>query len=77
MELPQRKMVDLGKIIGRVVSANFVVNLGAKGFRPDLISECITSLKHEVLASVSSLTFQESTGLITDYNEDSSWLQFS
>lgn len=77
MDLPQRKMVDLGKIIGRVVSANFVVNLGSKGFRPDLIAECITSLKHEVVASVSSLTFQESTLLVTDYKEDSSWLEFS
>lgn len=76
-DLPQRKMVDLGRIIGRVVSANFVVNLGSKGFRPDLVAECITSLKHEVVASVSSLTFQESTTLITDYKEDSSWLQFS
>ncbi|NIJ44800.1 alkylation response protein AidB-like acyl-CoA dehydrogenase [Wenyingzhuangia heitensis] len=74
MELPQRKMVDLGKIIGRVVSANFVVDLGIKGFRSDLVSECITSLKHEVTACVSSLTFQESTALITDYKEDSTWL---
>lgn len=74
MDLPQRKMVDLGKIIGRVVSANFVVDLGIKGFRSDLVSECITALKHEVTASVSSLTFQDSTTLITDYKQDSTWL---
>ncbi|ANW95653.1 acyl-CoA dehydrogenase [Wenyingzhuangia fucanilytica] len=74
MELPQRKMVDLGKIIGRVVSANFVIDLGIKGFRADLVSECITSLKHEVTACVSSLTFQENTNLITDYKQDSTWL---
>lgn len=73
-DLPQRKMVDLGKIIGRVVSANFVVDLGSKGFRSDLVSECLTSLRHEVTAYVSSLTFQESTTLITDYKQDSSWL---
>ncbi|WP_010136780.1 acyl-CoA dehydrogenase family protein [Ochrovirga pacifica] len=77
MDLPQRKMVDLGKIIGRVVSANFVIDLGFKGFRSDLVSECITSLKHEITASVSSLTFQESTTLITDYRQGSSWLEFS
>ena len=74
MELPQRKMVDLGRIIGRLVSANFVVDLGIKGFRSDLVSECITSLKHEVTACVSSLTFQENINLITDYKEDSTWL---
>ena len=74
MELPQRKMVDLGKILGRVVSANFVIDMGTKGFRADLVHECITSLKHEVTACVSSLTFQDSTNLITDYKEDSTWL---
>ncbi|MGY5353214.1 acyl-CoA dehydrogenase family protein [Wenyingzhuangia sp. IMCC45533] len=74
MELPQRKMVDLGKIIGRVVSANFVIDLGAKGFRNDLVSESINSLKHEVTAFVSSLTFQPNTQLITDYKSDSAWL---
>ena len=76
MELPQRKMVDLGKIIGRVVSANFVLNLGDKGFSSNLVNECITSLKHEATAYASSLTFQESTSLITDYQQDSSWLKF-
>ncbi len=74
MELPQRKMVDLGKIIGRVVSANFVIDLGDKGFRSDLVSESIVSLKHEVTAFVSSLTFQPNTQLVTEYKEDSSWL---
>ena len=77
-ELPQRKMVDLGKIIGRIVSANFVIDLEAKGFRNDLVSECITSLKHEITAFVSSLTFQESTLLVTSYEDqgNSSWLKF-
>ncbi len=73
-ELPQRKMVDLGKVIGRIVSANFVIDLGVKGFRQDLVNSCLTSLKHEVTASISSLTFQDSTDLITDYKQDSTWL---
>ena len=33
----QRKFIDLGKIIARVVCANHVVELGIKGFRSDLI----------------------------------------
>lgn len=76
MEMPQRKLVDLGKIIGRVVSTNFVIDLSIKGFRNDLTEASVNLLKHEVTALVSSLTFQTNTDLITEYKENSNWLQF-
>src|SRR5690606_780071 len=34
--LPQRKLVDLGKILGRIISAGYVLQLTGKGFRSDL-----------------------------------------
>ncbi|MBI9065752.1 MAG: acyl-CoA/acyl-ACP dehydrogenase [Salinivirgaceae bacterium] len=77
VKMPQRKNVDLGKIISRVISANHVVNLGDKGFRSDLINDCMESIKHEVLTLVSSFKFQTNVSPIEDYKGNSSWLAFS
>ncbi|MDA3893672.1 MAG: acyl-CoA/acyl-ACP dehydrogenase [Salinivirgaceae bacterium] len=75
--LPQRKMVDLGKIISKVISANHVFLLGAKGFRPDLISSSLEMLKHEVTMLVSSFNFDSKATPIEDYSDGGSWLAFS
>ena len=77
MKMPQRKIVDLGKIISRVISANHVVELGSKGFRPDLIRDSIDSLKHEVTMLVSSYKFKTIVSPIENYEENSSWLALS
>jgi hypothetical protein len=77
LNLPQRKIVDLGKIISRVVSANLVFDLGGKGFRPDLISSSLETLKHDISMLVSSFAFETKVAPIEDYKEGSSWLAFS
>lgn len=75
-KLSQRKMVDLGKIISKVVSANYVVKMGISGFRPDLIQDCIVTVKQEVAMLVSSFHFKTNVSPVEQYNEDSSWLSF-
>ncbi len=75
-KLPQRKIVDLGKIISRVVSANHVANMGTKGFRSDLIKDSLENIKHEVSSLVSSFNFKTNISPIEDYNEKSSWMSF-
>lgn len=77
LKISQRKMVDLGKIISRVVSANHVVLLGEKGFRNDLISNSLETIKHDISMLVSSFKFQTQVVPIEDYHEKSSWLAFS
>jgi len=77
IKIPQRKMVDLGKIISKVVSANYVADMGAKGFRPDLVRDCLETIKHEISMLVSSFKFQTNVSPITDYSDDSTWLAFS
>jgi len=76
LKMPQRKSVDLGKIISRVISANQVVDLGAKGFRMDLINDSIESIKQEVSMLVSSYKFQIKTSPLVDYKQNSNWLAF-
>jgi len=74
--MPQRKIVDLGKIISKVVSADYVVALGAKGFRADLIRDSLETIKHEISMLVSSFKFQTKVSPIEEYQDNSSWLSF-
>lgn len=76
INIPQRKLVDLGKIISRVVSANHVTELGAKGFRSDLISNSLEIIKHEISTLVSSYKFQTKVSPIEEYKDSSSWLAY-
>src|SRR3546814_356817 len=73
--IPQRKLVDLGKILARVISAGYVKTLCDRGFRQDLVDNCLRTVEQEVASLVSSFKFPNPTQVIYDYAEDSSWMQ--
>lgn len=75
-QLPQRKMVELGQVIGRIVSHEMVINLGERGFRSDLIDNGLNMLKQEIVSLMSNFKFRNETNLIEDYQDNSSWLSF-
>ncbi len=75
-QLPQRKMVELGQILGRIVSFEMVINLGEKGFRYDLIENGLSVLKHEVSALLNGFHNSETPMVIENYEENSSWLNY-
>ena len=72
-ELPQRKMVELGQALSRIISMEMVIDLGEKGFRSDLIENSLTSLKKEISALVGHFHFPGQVRLIEDYQVNSSW----
>ena len=74
--LPQRKMVELGQVIGRIVSFEMVINLGETGFRNDLIENGLNMLKQEIVSLMSSFNFRNETKLVEDYQDNSLWLNF-
>jgi len=74
--LPQRKMVELGQVLGRIVSFEMVVNLGEKGFRTDLINNGLTMLNQEIATLMNSFKHHNQTVVVEDYSENSSWLNF-
>ena len=76
-QLPQRKMVELGQVIGRVISMDMVHKLADEGFREDLIEGGINMLHQEINQMMSSFRLNTSTLIIEDYRENSSWLKFS
>ncbi|MGM0589633.1 MAG: acyl-CoA dehydrogenase family protein [Bacteroidota bacterium] len=47
-QMAQRKLVDLGKAISRVISLNFTIELGQKGFNSRLIENTIQYLKSDI-----------------------------
>jgi len=74
-QMPQRKQVDLGKAISRIISMQFVVNLGHNGFNNKLISNTVSTLTTEINGIICSFRESEFTDVVEDYHIDSSWLE--
>jgi hypothetical protein len=75
-QLPQRKLVELGKVLSRIVSMEMVIDLGLKGFNPELIANSITMMKQELNNLMSSYSFSNTTLVLADYRDDSHWGNF-
>jgi alkylation response protein AidB-like acyl-CoA dehydrogenase len=74
--LSQRKMIDLGKVFSRIIASNFVLEMGEKGFRNDLVTNCINIIRVEVSTLISSFHTENLVIPIGDYNEKSWWYDF-
>jgi len=74
--ITQRKMVDLGKIISRVICTGYVLDMLDKGFRKDLIENCINSIKMDIAHLASNLSLDNRTEVVYDYAENSNWLGY-
>jgi alkylation response protein AidB-like acyl-CoA dehydrogenase len=76
LDLPQRKMVELGQILGRIVSHEMVINLGEKGYRSDLIANGLVFLKQEITTLLQNFSFSNHVKVVEDYQEESNWMNF-
>ena len=74
--LPQRKLVDLGRVLGRVVTMEMVIELGDRGFRSDLISNCLQSFQEKVERLIASYGRSQTPSVIEDYVDGSAWLDY-
>ncbi len=74
--LKQRKLVDLGKIFSRVISLNFVLEMEEKGFRKDLVANCVEVIKGDVANLVNSFQNKNTVVQVADYQENSDWYNF-
>lgn len=75
-KMAQRKMVQLGKALGRLVSFEMTLKLGESGFNGDMISNSLKVVRAEIHSLITSFSMNEQPAVIDDYREDSSWLQF-
>ncbi len=74
---PQRKVVDLGRVIARIIVSGQVIELGDKGFRPDLINDCLKNISHEITSLMCSYAGHSEISPIEDYQSESAWLDFA
>ncbi len=76
LQIPQRKLVEMGKIIGRVISMNQVLDLGDKGYKKELIDGSVNYLQQEIGKLMSAFNFKGNNTVVDGYEENSSWLNF-
>ena len=76
LQLPQRKLVELGKVLGRLISMEMVIEIGTKGFNPEMITNSLAMLKQELSSMISSYSFCNKTIVTVDYSEHSHWRNF-
>jgi alkylation response protein AidB-like acyl-CoA dehydrogenase len=71
--LPQRKLVELGKVMSRVVSMEMVIALAERGFRQDLADNAIVEIRREIAGLLGSFHVMTTSAIVDDYQERSSW----
>jgi alkylation response protein AidB-like acyl-CoA dehydrogenase len=74
MRMPQRKMVELGRAIGRLISMNMTIELGENGFNNAMISNSLMVLQKEIRKLLTSHHFNQNSDVVEDYQDSSSWL---
>jgi alkylation response protein AidB-like acyl-CoA dehydrogenase len=73
-KMAQRKMVELGQAVGRLVSMNMTIDLGLKGFNQEMVSNSLAVLQKEIRTILSSYSFDKNADVLHDHEENSSWL---
>ena len=73
--MAQRKMVQLGRAIGRIVSMEMTLKLGESGFNGEMISSSLKVIRSEIHSLISTYTSNEEPDVIETLNDNSSWLQ--
>ncbi len=73
-KMPQRKLVQLGQALGRMISMEFTLNLGDEGFNADLIQNAIENLRSEINELLTSFMAETRATFVEDYELSSSWL---
>jgi alkylation response protein AidB-like acyl-CoA dehydrogenase len=74
LQMSQRKLVEMGKVIGRVIILNQVLEMGNKGFRKDLIDGAVNMLQQEISGLLATFSFNNSDLVVEGYQENSSWI---
>jgi len=76
LQMPQRKLVEFGKIMSRIVSMDLVIKMGETGFRADLIDGAVSILKQEITSLTGFFAYEQKTMVVENYEEGGNWLKF-
>ncbi len=74
-KMAQRKLVQLGQALGRIVSMEMTLKLGENGFNSEMVSNSLKVIRSEVNSLISSYSSNEEPEVIEALDDNSSWLQ--
>lgn len=77
MNMPQRKLVRLGKILGYTISLNYVLLLAQKGFSKDLIENAVSTLQQDISKQMAAFNSKNKANVVEEYQENSNWMNFA
>lgn len=72
----QRTRVVLGRVIAKLITANFAYDLYETGFRKDLVDNALEVTGNDLAAAMRSLTHSRVIGIVENYNENGDWKVF-
>ncbi|MEX2585557.1 MAG: acyl-CoA dehydrogenase family protein [Balneolaceae bacterium] len=75
-QMTQRKLVQMGRAISRIVSLELVIRLGERGFNSDMINNSMKAIQNEVASLVASFSSSHEPEVLESYEDGSSWLDF-
>ena len=73
LQMPQRKLVELGRALSRIVSMDLVIKMGDNGFRSDLVDGAVSFLRQEISGLMDTFSFKQSSLVVENYEQDSAW----
>ena len=74
--LSQRKLVEFGQLVSRIIAMDLVVKFGERGFDNNLIDNSLANLQQEITALLAHCTFDNHTTLIDLEQKHPSWRDF-
>lgn len=74
-KMAQRKLVQLGRAIGRMVSMEMTIKMGESGYNSDMIANSLKVLKMEIQSLISGYHYNEEAFVVEDFDDQSSWLK--
>ncbi|MFZ4725995.1 MAG: acyl-CoA dehydrogenase family protein [Paludibacter sp.] len=73
LQIIQRKSVELGQLMSRIVCLDLVIKMGDSGFRTDLINGAVSMLRQEISILINNYSFTQNTLVVENYEEGGSW----
>ena len=74
-KMSQRKLVELGRALGRMISMEYTIDLGESGFNKDLVDNALKTLQSEIRSIMCTFSTKSSAVIVDEYESDSAWLQ--
>lgn len=75
-QMAQHRLVELGRVISRIISMEYTLHLNEKGFNKELIQNTIDTLRADVEQMMTRFQNSGSAVVVENYQESSSWFDF-